>query len=121
MAIFAGRLVSGETCTINGTGEQTRDYVYVGDVARANVLALEGGPSGAYNVGTGVETSVNELYETMARLSGRDVPARHGPAKPGEQLRSAVDPAKAERILGWRPMVALREGLEKTLAFFGAL
>jgi UDP-glucose 4-epimerase len=90
-------------------------------VAGANVLALEGGPSGAYNVGTGIETSVNELYETMADLSGRPFRAEHGPAKPGEQLRSAVDPRKAERVLGWRPEVGLREGLERTLAFFGAL
>jgi nucleoside-diphosphate-sugar epimerase len=111
----------GEACTTNGTGEQTRDYVYVGDVARANVLALEGAPSGAYNVGTGIETSVNELYETMADLSGRALPAKRGTAKPGEQLRSAMDPAKAERVLGWRPKVGLREGHEKTLAFFGAL
>jgi UDP-glucose 4-epimerase len=122
VAIFAGRLAAGETCTINGTGEQTRDYVYVGDVARANVLALEDGvPSGSYNVGTGVETSVNELYETMARLSGRALPAEHGPAKPGEQIRSAVDPAKAGRVLGWRPEIGLREGLEKTLGYFSAL
>ena len=122
VAIFASRLAAGERCTINGTGEQTRDYVYAGDVARANVLALgEDVPSGAYNVGTGIETSVNELYETMAGLSGRDLPAEYGPAKPGEQLRSAVDPAKAARVLGWRPEVGLREGLEKTLGFFGAL
>jgi UDP-glucose 4-epimerase len=122
VAIFAGRLAAGKTCTINGTGEQTRDYVYVGDVARANVLALEDGvPSGSYNVGTGVETSVNELYETMASLSGRALPAEHGPAKPGEQLRSAVDPAKAGRVLGWRPGIGLRDGLEKTLGYFGAL
>ena len=121
VAIFASRLASGETCTINGTGEQTRDYVYVGDVARANVLALEGAPSGACNVGTGIETSVNELYETMAHLSGGALPAEHGPAKPGEQFRSAVDPAKAERVLGWRPGLRLREGLEKTLGYFGAL
>jgi UDP-glucose 4-epimerase len=121
VAIFASRLAAGERCTINGTGEQTRDYVYAGDVARANLLALErDAPSGAYNVGTGIETSVNELYEAMARLSGRDLPAEYGPAKPGEQTRSAVDPAKAASVLGWRPEVGLREGLEKTLGFFGA-
>jgi UDP-glucose 4-epimerase len=122
VAIFASRLAAGERCTINGTGEQTRDYVYAGDVARANLLALaSGAPSGAYNVGTGIETSVNELYGTMAKLSERDLPAEHGPAKPGEQLRSSVDPAKAARLLGWHPEVGLREGLEKTLGFFGAL
>ena len=122
VAIFASRLAAGERCTINGTGEQTRDYVYAGDVARANLLALaSGAPAGAYNVGTGIETSVNELYETMAGLSGRDLPAEYGPAKAGEQLGSAVDPAKAARVLGCRPGVGLREGLEKTLGFFGAL
>jgi UDP-glucose 4-epimerase len=122
VAIFASRLAAGERCTINGTGEQTRDYVYAGDVARANLLALaSGAPSGAYNVGTGIETSVNELYGTMAKLSERDLPAEHRPAKPGEQLRSSVDPAKAARLLGWHPEVGLREGLEKTLGFFGAL
>jgi UDP-glucose 4-epimerase len=122
VAIFANRLAAGETCTINGTGEQTRDYVYAGDVARANLLALRGDvPSGAYNVGTGIETSVNVLYETMAELSAHALPAQHGPPKPGEQFRSAVDPSKAARVLGWRPEVGLREGLEKTLGFFGAL
>ena len=85
------------------------------------MLALEGAPSGACNVGTGIETSVNELYETMAHLSGGALPAEHGPAKPGEQFRSAVDPAKAERVLGWRPGLRLREGLENTLGYFGAL
>jgi UDP-glucose 4-epimerase len=125
VAIFASRLAAGETCTINGTGDQTRDYVHVGDVARANALALGDGvpggiPSGAYNVGTGIETSVIELYEIMAELSGHDSPAQHGPAKPGEQPRSAVDPTKANRVFRWRPEVGLREGIEETLRFFGA-
>ena len=122
VAIFSGNLAAGRPSTIFGTGEQTRDYVYVGDVARANVLALEGDPTpGAYNVGTGVETSVAELYERMARLSGRDLPAERGPAKPGEQSRSSVDPSKAAKELGWKPEVDLASGLERTLRFFGAL
>jgi UDP-glucose 4-epimerase len=122
VAIFSRNLAEGNVSTINGTGEQTRDYVYVGDVARANLHAIEGNmPSGAYNIGTGVETSVNELYELMRGISGRELPANHGPAKPGEQLRSSIDPTRAGRILGWRPEVKLDAGLEETLSFFGPL
>jgi UDP-glucose 4-epimerase len=122
VAIFCGNLAAGETSTINGTGEQTRDYVYVGDVARANVLALERDPpSGAYNVGTAIETSVNQLYELLRKASGRDIPPRHGQAKPGEQLRSSVDPSKAAKFLGWRPETNLESGVTRTLDFFGAI
>jgi UDP-glucose 4-epimerase len=121
VAIFSGNLVAQKVSTINGTGEQTRDYVYVGDVARANVLALEGDPpSGAYNVGTGVETSVNGLHELLLSISGKDLPPKHGPAKPGEQLRSSIDPTRAGRALGWHPEVELAMGLKETLRFFGA-
>ncbi|MBV9454971.1 MAG: SDR family oxidoreductase [Rubrobacter sp.] len=121
VAIFAGNLAANRSSTINGTGEQTRDYVYVEDVVRANVLALENeSPSGAYNVGTGIETSVNQLYELLRTMSGRELPPRYGPAKPGEQARSSIDPACAARILGWRPEVKLVAGLENTLRFFGS-
>jgi UDP-glucose 4-epimerase len=121
VAIFCGNLAAGRTSRINGSGEQTRDYVYVEDVARANVLALGNAvPSGAYNIGTGVETSVNRLYELLLRVSGRDLPPEHGPAKPGEQLRSSVDPTLAGRVLGWSPEVDLADGLNETLHFFGA-
>jgi UDP-glucose 4-epimerase len=121
VAIFSGNLAAGRTSTINGAGEQTRDYVYVGDVAQANVLALEGdAPSGAYNIGTGIETSVNGLYELLRGISGKDLPPEHGPAKPGEQMRSSVDPDRALRELGWRPVTGLAGGLERTLDFFGA-
>lgn len=119
VAIFSGNLADGRTSKINGTGTQTRDYVYVDDVALANVLALEGeAPSGAYNIGTGMETSVNRLYELLREISGEDLPPEEGPAKPGEQLRSSVDPAKAARFLGWRPQTNLAAGLEETLLFF---
>ncbi len=121
VAIFCGNLVAGRGSTINGTGEQTRDYVYVGDVAAANVLVLEGAPpSAAYNIGTGIETSVNELYELLREASGRELPPEHGPAKPGEQLRSCVDPSAAAHALGWRPRMDLATGLAETLRSFGA-
>ncbi len=122
VAIFSGNLAAGRNSIIFGTGEQTRDYVYVEDVARANVLALEGeAPSGAYNIGTGVETSVNELYELLRDISGKDLPPMYGPAKPGEQLRSSVDPTAAGRALDWRPETDLATGLKRTLSFFGAI
>ena len=122
VAIFCGNLAQGQTSTINGGGEQTRDYVYVGDVARANVVALESGvPSGAYNIGTGVETSVNSLYELLLGIAARDLPARHGPSKPGEQLRSSVDPTLAGHTFGWYAQTDIRTGLEATLRSFAAL
>ena len=121
MAIFCGNLAAGRGSTINGSGEQTRDYVYVEDVARANVLALESdAPPGAYNVGTGIETSVNKPYEILRDTSGRDLLPAHGGAKQGEQLRSSVDPTAAARALGWRPETDLAAGLERTLSFFEA-
>ena len=122
VAIFCGNLAEDRVSRINGSGEQTRDYVYVRDVARANVLALESEiPPSAYNIGTGVETSVNGLYELLLEASGKDLPAEHGPAKPGEQLRSSVDPTLAGRVLGWQPELDLASGLKETLRFFGAL
>ena len=122
VAIFSGNLAAGRPSKIFGTGEQTRDYVYVEDVARANVLALEGDPPpGPYNIGTGVETSVNELYEILRETSGKDLPPEHGPAKPGEQSRSSINPSKSDRTLGWRPETDLTTGLKKTLSSFGAL
>ncbi len=122
VAIFSGNLAAGRSSTIFGTGEQTRDYVYVEDVARANVLALEGdAPSGAYNISTGIETSVAGLHERITSLSGQNLPPTQGPARPGEQLRSSADPTKAARELGWKPETDLNSGLKRTLSFFGAL
>ena len=119
VAIFASNLAEGRISRINGSGEQTRDYVYVKDVARANALVVENEvPSGVYNLGTGVETSVNRLYELLRRISGRNLPPQHGPAKPGEQLRSSVDPTLAGRVMSWRPEVDLIDGLYETFHFF---
>jgi UDP-glucose 4-epimerase len=122
VAIFCGNLAADRKSTINGTGEQTRDYVYVGDVARANALALEGeAASGTYNVGTGVETSVNELYDRLCRLAGRNLSPERGPQPPGEQSRSCIDPSRAARALHWWPGVDLDTGLKYTLRYFEAL
>jgi UDP-glucose 4-epimerase len=120
VAIFCGRLLDGKPCVINGDGRQTRDYVFAGDVARANLLAAERRWDGPLNVGTGVETDVVELYRHLARAAGVDRAAEHAPAKIGEQKRSCVSPAAAERALGWRPAVPLAEGLARTFQWFQA-
>lgn len=118
VAIFTQRLLADQECTIYGEGRQTRDFVYVEDVARANLLAVEKELMGPVNIGTGVETDVNRLYSLLARAAGVDRPAVHAPARPGEQLRSCVDSGLARRELGWQPTVELAEGLRRTVAFF---
>ena len=113
VAIFSDRLRAGETVTIYGDGKQTRDYVYVGDVVAA-VLAAIGVAGGTFNVGTGTETSVVELFDAMSRVAGVDARAEHAPARPGEARRSVLDASHAERELGWRPRFSLEEGLRAT-------
>jgi len=120
VAVFSERLLRGGGCTVNGTGEQTRDFVFGPDVARANLLAATGDVEGPVNVGTGIETDVNRLYALLARAAGVERPAQHAPAKPGEQLRSSVDPSRAAKVLGWRPTVVLEEGLRRTVDWFRA-
>lgn len=118
VAIFCGRLLEGKPCTISGDGTQTRDYVFVEDVAAANVLAAEKGFDGALNIGTGIETDVNQLYALLARAAGSDSAPIHGPPRAGEQRRSCIDPAAAGRALEWRPTVAIADGLARTLPRF---
>jgi UDP-glucose 4-epimerase len=118
VAIFALRLLEGDAAVINGDGRQTRDYVYVDDVVAANLRAAEIDSGGAFNIGTGIETDVNDLYTRIATAVGTDAVAQHGPAKPGEQQRSCLDVSLAERALGWRPAVSIDEGLRRTVAFF---
>jgi UDP-glucose 4-epimerase len=113
VAIFMGLLHEGGTPTIFGDGRQTRDYVYVGDVARAMLLALDR-DGGVYNVGTGVETSVLELYDAIRTASGADRDAAFAPARLGELQRSVLDPSLAARELGWRPEHSLADGLAAT-------
>jgi UDP-glucose 4-epimerase len=114
VAIFADRLLRRQPVVINGTGEQTRDFVYVGDVVRANLFACESQIAGELNVGTGVETSVNALYAAMRSLAGADLDAMHGPAKAGEQMRSVIDASR----LNLPPFIDLRSGLVETINFF---
>jgi UDP-glucose 4-epimerase len=119
VAIFCTRLLDGQPCQINGDGKQTRDYTYVTDVAAANLAALERPRvTGGLNIGTGMETTVNELHERLGRTAGRDVAPVPAPARPGEQRRSCLDAARAARELGWRPAVSLDEGLALTFQFF---
>ena len=119
VAIFADRLLRGEACLINGDGEQTRDFVYVEDVADAVLRGLEHtDATGVANIGTGIETTINGIYARLARAAGVTRPAEHGPAKPGEQRRSALAAGRAARVLGWTPATALDEGLERTLSSF---
>ena len=119
VAIFAGRLLAGDECVVNGDGEQTRDYVYVEDVADAGARALaRPGAAGVVNIGTAAETSVNDLYRRLARLAGVTRAPRHGPPRPGEQRRSVLAARLAQARLGWTPATSLDEGLAKTVAWF---
>jgi UDP-glucose 4-epimerase len=118
VAIFCEKLLRGEQPVINGDGTQTRDYVYVGDLVRANLAALDSDFVGAVNLGTGIETDVNAIFRLLARLCDSSAPECHGPAKPGEQRRSVIDNGLARRVLGWQPQVSLEEGLRQTVSFF---
>ena len=113
VAIFLGSLAEGRAPRIFGDGLQTRDYVYAGDVARAT-LAAAGQDGGVFNVGTGSETSVVELYDACRRVAGSSLDAQQAPARLGELERSVLDVSRAERELGWRPEVPLEEGLRLT-------
>jgi UDP-glucose 4-epimerase len=118
VAIFSHRLLAGEPVVINGDGRQTRDYVYVGDVADANLLALQQPEAtGVVNLGTGVETSVVELFDRVRAAVGSTMQPQHGPAKLGEQRRSVLDATRAFRLLGWTPRVSLDDGLRLTVEY----
>jgi UDP-glucose 4-epimerase len=125
VAIFCGRIIKNRPLTIFGDGRQTRDYVYVGDVARAVYLAaIERLPAKgrldarAFNIGTGKGTSVNEIATLLQELAGKRVPIEFAPRRPGEQQESSVNADKAREVLGWAPQVTLPEGLAMTFAWF---
>jgi UDP-glucose 4-epimerase len=128
VAIFCSRILEGRPLTVFGDGQQTRDYVFVKDVARANLAAATralpaAGPLDArgFNIGTGVETSVLDLARSLNTAAGASAPIEHAPARTGEQLRSAVETAKAAEGLGWRPTVSLEGGLRETFQWFARL
>ncbi|MFV1981441.1 MAG: NAD-dependent epimerase/dehydratase family protein [Rhodothermia bacterium] len=118
VAIFAERMLKNEAVFVNGSGEQTRDYVYVADVVRANLAALAHEGSGIFNVGTGVETDVNHLFKQIRTLTGSPIPETHADAQPGEQMRSVLGCDLAASELEWRPTVLIDEGLSNTVNWF---
>ncbi len=121
VAVFLNRMLEQTAPVINGDGTQTRDYVYVGDVAEANVRALDSELSeGTFHIGTGVETSVNDIFRMLNWQFGKVFEESHGPAKPGETMASALNARLAREKLGWEPKVALAEGLVATATWFKA-
>ena len=118
IAIFLDKILKGDQPTINGSGKQTRDYVYVKDVVSANILSLQKESSGIFNVGTSKETSVNELFEKIVELTGKTVKEVHGPSKKGEQMRSCLSYEKIKKELGWEPKFDLDSGLKETVEWF---
>jgi UDP-glucose 4-epimerase len=118
VAIFAGHLLDGKPCTIFGDGTQTRDFVYVDDAVDAFVRAADRGSGLLCNIGTGVETSISELYTTMAEAAGVSEPALHAEARLGEVARCALDPGRAALHLGWEPWTDLATGATEVLRWF---
>jgi UDP-glucose 4-epimerase len=121
VAIFTQKMLLGEQPIINGNGRQTRDFVFVDDVVEANIAALSKEAHGIYNVGTGQETTINELFGILAGLINPSVREVHGPAKKGEQLRIALDSSRLHRELDWEPKVALKDGLARTVDYYRRL
>ena len=118
VAIFCSKMVKGDQPIINGDGKQTRDYTFVGDVVKANLLALNYNGSNIFNIGTGVESDVNELFAGLKRHLNPSCLEKHIPAKAGEQQRSVISSEKIGRELGWHPTVQLNEGLKLTAEYF---
>lgn len=118
IAIFTERMLRGEPVTINGSGEQERDFIYVGDCVSANLLALEAGDGREYNLGWGLGVTVNEVYHRLKAITGYSLEAAHGPAKTGETFRIYLGTSRIQKELGWAPQVPLEEGLARTVQFF---
>ena len=118
VAIFTNKLLENENPVINGDGKQTRDYVFVEDVVNANVITLNSQPSEIYNVGTGIETSVNELFAMLNCIAGNKAMEKHGPAPKGEQARSVISSDQLFKKFNWKPSIKISEGLEKTFDSF---
>ena len=117
VAIFSTKLLKGEQPIINGSGEQTRDYVYVGDVVKANLIVMNDQNSDIYNVGTTIETNVNALFYLLNKITGANKVEKHGPAAAGEQMRSVISSDKMFKKFGWKPSTPFEEGLKLTVDF----
>ena len=118
IAIFLGKFLQKQSVRIDWDGEQTRDYVYVGDVVSANAAALDKGSGETYVIGAGKRTSVNEVYRAIVEVTGFEAPITHAPRRPGDAREVFFDPAKAKRELGWEARVPLVDGMRKTYEFF---
>ncbi len=121
VAIFCNKMLSGEQPIINGDGKQKRDFVFVGDVIQAAVLAMGSKRVGIYNIGTAKETNINIIFRELKKLTGSDCKEIHVPAKPGEQRRSCLDYLKAKKELSWQPKHDLKKGLKETVGWFMGL
>ena len=118
VAIFIQKMLNNEQAVINGNGRQTRDFVFVDDVVEANLAMMGQETQGTYNVGTGVETSINDLFRILVQHTGSNSKEVHGPAKKGEQARSVIDSTKLRQEVSWDPKADLSEGLKKTVEYF---
>ena len=118
VAIFTQKMLQGEQPLINGNGMQTRDYVYIEDVMESIMRCTNQDVTGIYNVGTGQETTVNEIFAELKALTNSGCKEIHGPAKKGELERSALDAGKLNKDTGWEAAVSLAEGLRETVRFF---
>jgi len=118
VAIFASRMLEGRPVTVDGDGEQSRDMLHVGDVAAANLAALDKGAGGTFHVSTGVAVTVNDLYRKIALLTDYRMEPKFGPARKGDVYRIALDNTRAKDGLGWEPQVSLEEGLSLTVDYF---
>jgi UDP-glucose 4-epimerase len=118
IAIFARRMLAHEPVRIDWDGQQQKDYVYVGDVARASLLALDHGDNDIFCIGTGKGTSVNELYRALTQIVGYQVEIVRAPKRPGDIYLTYINCSKAERLLGWNPQITLEEGIQATVQFF---
>jgi UDP-glucose 4-epimerase len=118
VAIFVNKLLNGQQPIINGDGKQTRDYTYVGDVVKANLLVLDDNESEIYNIGTSIETDVNRIFAQINKIIGSGKEEKHGPTAPGEQMRSVITSEKLFNRFNWKPFTNLEDGLKKTVEYF---
>ncbi|MDT8306180.1 MAG: SDR family oxidoreductase [Anaerolineae bacterium] len=118
VSIFTNQMLAGEPAIVHGDGLQERDFIYAGDCARANLAALEQDRDGIFNIGTGAGTTINDLFDRLAAITGYPHPRRHGPPRLGDVYRSYLSAALAARELGWQPVFALEDGLRETVAYF---